>query len=60
MDLTPFILVIAAINLGTLAAGTALAIYRTHREGRVDALEGIHSQDRSAGRQTSVLAGRSD
>jgi hypothetical protein len=60
MDLTPFILVIAAVNLGTLAAGTALAIYRTHREGRVEVAPRSRLTDRSAGRQTSVLAGRSD
>ncbi len=60
MDLTPFFLVIAGVNIGTLAAGTALAIYRTHRDGRVDVPEGGRSPDRSARRQTSVLAGRSD
>jgi len=60
MDLTPIILGIAAVNLGTLLAGTALAIYRTRREGRIDAAPGSRSIDRSGGRPASVLAGRSD
>ena len=60
MDLTSIILGIVAINVGTLLAGTALAIYRTRQEGRVDAAPGSRSTDRPAGHQTSVLAGRSD
>jgi hypothetical protein len=44
MDLTPIILGIVAINLGTLLAGTALAIHRTRREGRTDtARRGVRS-----------------
>ena len=60
MDLAPIILGIAVVNVGTLLAGTALAIYRTRREGRVDAAPRSRLTDRSTGRQTSVLASRSD
>ena len=60
MDLTPIILGIIAANVGTLMAGTALAIYRARQE-RVHAIGPRgRSAPRSGRRQTSVLAGRSD
>ena len=60
MDLTPIILGIVAINVGTLLAGTALAIHRARHEARIDAAPGGRSADRSTRPHTSVLAGRSD
>ena len=60
MDLTPIILSIVAVNVGTLLAGTALAVHRARHEARVDAALRGRPADRSTGPQTSVLAGRSD
>lgn len=53
MDLTPIILGIVAVNLGTLLAGTVLAIQRSRHEKRVDPAE-------LRGRTASVLGRRSD
>jgi hypothetical protein len=61
MDLAPIVFGIVAANLGTLLAGTALAIHRARHEHHVD--PGV-SRGRLAGRSTGhrahYLAGRSD
>ncbi len=60
MDLTPIILGIVAVNVGTLLTGTALAIHRARHEARGDAAPASHSSDRSIRPDASVSAGRPD